>query len=84
MGQSGYGAAEALLALSKPCKFGLSWRESSAMRSVSPQRQGKSLDVGAALGLQNKLYFQQGSNTLRKRIDACCQLHLIAFLVFEL
>ena len=77
MGKSGHSAAEALLALSKPCKFGLAWRESFAMRSVSLQRQGKSLDVGAALGLQNKLYFQQGRNTLSKEVQIVYRLFLV-------
>ena len=77
MGKSGHSAAEALLALSKPCKFGLAWRESFAMRSVSLQRQGKSLDVGAALGLQNKLYFQQGRNTLSKEVQIVYRLFLL-------
>ena len=31
MGKSGHSAAEALLALSKPCKFGLAWQESCLM-----------------------------------------------------
>ena len=70
MGKSGHSAAEALLVHSKPCKFGLAWRESSAMRSVSPQRQGKSLDVEAALGLQisstfNKEEIRQGIGLMR-------------------
>ena len=70
MSKSVHSAAEALLALSKPCKFGLAWRESSAMRSVSPQRQGKSLDVEAALGLQisstfNKEEIRQGIGLMR-------------------
>ena len=68
MGKSGHSAAEALLALSKPCKFGLAWRESSAMRSVSPQRQGKSLDVGPHWVSKLRSTFKSKSFEIRNRI----------------
>ena len=57
MGKSGHSAAEALLALSKPCKFGLAWRESSATRTTDTQRElffknSKLLGFGRQIGLK--------------------------------